>query len=202
MSDWNELYPSSSSVETSTTSPIANIPDLVDLREEFDNLVLGYQGETPIGRPFILRRMRRDSSDQLIQCTCVSSLTNEPDRDYPCPYCLGSGYLWDEELITAYKVVSTSSGGSSARDNYRKEIPGTMYYPAARFFLSYSVVPTRNDRIVEIELDADGDAVLPYNRVAIYELVLVRAMRSDNAQIDYWICNGQTMGPSTYGTVG
>jgi hypothetical protein len=202
MSSWDELFPSSTSVEESTTDPFPNIVDVVDLRQEFDNLVLGYQGETPIGRPFILRRMRRDSNDALIPCSCVDELTKEPDRDYPCPNCYGNGNLWDEELIYAYKVVAASPGGSNASANFPKMDPGTMYVPAARFFISYSVNPRREDRIIEIELDSSGSAVVPYNRTAIFEIMLVRDMRPDNAEIAYWICNGQKLGPETLGVVG
>jgi hypothetical protein len=202
MSDWEELYPASTSVTTPTTAPMPSVVDVVDLRVEFDNLVLGYQGETPVGRKFILRRMRRDSSDALIPCSCVDELTKEPSRDYPCPYCLGNGFLWDEELVVAYKVVAAAPGGSNAAANFPKSEPGTMSIPAARFFLSYSVAPRRSDRIVEIELDSDGEPVTPYNRTTIYELMLVRDMRADNGKIEFWVCNGQKMGPETQGWVG
>lgn len=183
MADWNELYP-------------------LDLRTEFDNIVLGFMGETPIGRPFILRRMRRDSNDNLVPCTCVHDLTREPDRDRPCPYCLGAGNLWDEELISAYKVVAAAPGGSNAAANYQKMESGATYAPAARFFIPWNVAPRMADRIVEIELDSGGNAVTPYNRVAIYEFMLVRAMRGQNAKIEFWACNGQRMGPATQGYVG
>lgn len=201
MSDWKEIYPASATLTTPTTAPLPNVVDVVDLRREFDNLVLGYQGETPIGRPFILRRMRRDSSDNLIACSCVHNLTREPDRDFPCPYCHGSGWLFDEELVTAYMVVASAPGGSNAAANFPKTPPGTMYVPAARFFLSYEVNPKKDDRIVQIELDSNGDPVTPYNRIIVYEFMLVRAMRADNAKIEFWACSGQTMGPETQGSV-
>ena len=201
MSDPNDLFPSSSSIAVSPTEPFPNVVDVVDLRQEFNNLVLGYQGETPIGRSFILRRMRRDSSDNLVLCICLDDLTKEPDRDFPCPYCLGVGYLFDEELITAYMTVSAAPSGSNAASNFPKTKSGTMYVPSARFFMSYDTNPTREDRIVELELDSEGDPVKPYNRVAIYELMLVRALRADNGRIEYWSCTGQKMGPKTQGLV-
>jgi hypothetical protein len=201
VSNWKELYPTSYSGSTPVTSPMPNVVDVVDLRREFDNLVLGSQGETPIGRPFILRRMQRDSSENLTPCSCVNSITHEPDRDFPCPFCLGNGYIWSEELVTIYKVVASSPGGSNASANFPKTQPGTMYLPAARFFMSYSVNPKKDDRIVEIELDSEGDPVTPYNRIAVYELMLVRAMRADNGKIEFWVCNGQKMGPDTLGSV-
>ncbi len=201
MSNWKEVYPGSSTVAVSTIAPLPNIVDVVDLRREFDNLILGYQGETPISRPFILRRMRRDSSDNLVPCSCVSTLTDEPDRDFPCPYCGGNGNLWDEELIRAYKVVAAAPGGSNAASNFPKTEAGSFYVPAARFFVSYSINPKKDDRIIEIELDADGNAIVPYNRVFVFEFMLVKAMRGDNGKIEFWSCSGQTMGPATQGLV-
>jgi hypothetical protein len=202
MSSWKELYPASTTLSTPTTAPLPNVVDVVDLRTEFNNLVLGYQGETPIGRSFILRRMRRDDSDNLVKCICVSDLTKEPDRDFPCPYCLGSGNLWDEELITAYSIISADpSGSSSSSKNYPKVDAGATYLPSARFFISYDVAPRKEDRIIEIEIDDDGEVVTPYNRVNIYELTLIRAMRADNGKIEFWACSGQKMGPETLGSV-
>ena len=146
--------------------------------------------------------MRRDDSDDKVPCSCVSDLTLEPDRDYPCSFCSGRVFLWDEELVLAYKVVAAAPGGSNAAANFPKAPPGTLYLPSARFFLAYSINPRKDDRLVEIELDSEGDPVTPYNRTAVYEFMLVRAMRSGNARIEFWVCNGQVMGPETQGLVG
>lgn len=202
MGDWTDLYPSRVSVTTGPTAPIQNSLESVNLRTEFDALIYGNSGESPIGQTFILRRMRRDSSDTLVPCVCLDELTQEPDRDYPCPYCSGRGFLWDEELITGYKVIAASPGGSNAEVNMQKTPAGKMYVPAARIYFSYDIDLTIDDRIVEVELDAAGDAVTPYNRLVIYELSLVRAMRADNAAIAFWVANCQTMGPETQGLVG
>jgi len=199
MSNPNDLFPTLSTA--SETSPVENIVDVLDLREEFDNLVLGSFGEDAIGQKFILRRMRRDSSDNLVPCWCVDELSHEGTRDYPCNSCRGSSNLWDEELVVGYKVVASAPGGSNAASNFPKAEPGTLYVPAARFFLSYNVAPRKDDRILEIELDSSGAAVLPYNRIATYEFMLVRAMRSEGGKIDYWVCSGQKMGPNTQGEV-
>ena len=200
MSNWQDLYPSVAGL-ISTTTPIQNTVDVVDLRREFNNLVLGTEGETPIGKPFILRRMRRTTAGKLVPCSCIDSLTKEPDRDFLCPYCLGAGNLWDEELITGYEVVASAPGGSNASDNYEKTQTGAMYLPASRFFLPYNIAPVRDDRIVTLELDANGRTIIPYIRVAVFELMLVRPLRSDNGKIDFWVCNGQKMGPLTHGSV-
>jgi hypothetical protein len=202
MGDWNNLYPSRVSVTTSSLAPIETSLESIDLRSEFDWLIYGDNGETPIGQSFILRRMRRDSNGDLVPCYCLDELTQEPDRDYPCQYCAGRGWLWDEELITGYKVIAASPGGSNAEVNMQKTPAGKMYVPAARIYFSYDSDLTIDDRVVELELDPSGNAVTPYSRVVIYELTLVRAMRGDDAAIAFWVANCQTMGPETQGLVG
>ena len=199
---WKDLYPSRSSVSLPVTSPVTANTVALNLREEFRALVEGRGGEVPIGQPLILRRMRRDSAGGLVPCSCVDPVTHEPQRDFPCALCQGRGYLWDEVLVTGYKIIVAAPAASNASVNLRKEEAGHLYLPAARFFFPYDVTVTRDDRVVEIELDADGNAVVPYNRLAIYELTLVRALRGDNGKIEYWACTGQKLGPETHGTVG
>jgi len=116
--------------------------------------------------------------------------------------CLGNGNLWDEELILLYEVVAAAPGGSNSADNFHKMNIGTASLPASRFFLPYNLNPKREDRLVELELDVDGSPTIPYIRIAVYELMLVRAMRSDAGKIDFWVCSGQKMGPSTKGHIG
>ena len=56
MSEWKNLFLDTTSLSTDITAPLPNIVDVVNLRDEFNNLVLGTEGETPISRPFILNR--------------------------------------------------------------------------------------------------------------------------------------------------
>jgi hypothetical protein len=172
----------------------------VSLRTEFDSLLLGQSGETPIGQATILRRVRRNADDTPLQCACRDAVSMEPAVDYGCVYCLGVGYLFDEELVTSYKVVVTSLGESSVGSSLKKSVEGESYLPAARFYLQSSVMPYRYDQIVEVELGEDGSPVLPYNRTASYEIVLVRDMRGDYGRIEYWVCTAQRVGPRTVGT--
>jgi len=200
--DWDNLYPSQRNTSTLSTLESGTGGNNINLRTEFLNLIYGRGGDDPIGQPFILRRMRRDSAGELVPCICVDEVTREPDRDFPCTFCLGAGNLWDEEIITGYKTIAASPGGSNSAANYPKHLGGTIELPASRFFLPHDVEPTRPDRIVLIQLDLDGNPVQPMVRTDIYELFLVRALREENAEVAYWICSGQKMGPDTHGYVG
>jgi hypothetical protein len=123
--------------------------------------------------------------------------------DFPCPYCHCRGYLFDEELLVGYKVVASSPTSSGAVANLPKAERGKSYLPSIRFFFSYDVVPTIDDRILEVDLDSGGSLVLPVKRIASYEILLVRAMRGNGAgKVEFWACSAQRLGPATLGEVG
>jgi len=164
-------------------------------------MLFGYDGEIPIGQSVILRRVRRDASDNPVSCVCRDSITHEPEVDYGCTFCHGMGYLFDEELVTCYKVVITSLGESSVGSNLKKLQEGESYIPAARFYFPSDVEPSRFDHIVEIALDEEGDPELPYNRLYDYEIVLVRDLRGDYGKIEFWICSTQIVGPNSHRSI-
>jgi len=199
---WNSTYPSVVNTSTLSTLSSGTGGNNINLRQEFLDLIYGTGGDDPIGQNFLLRRMRRDDDGELVPCICVDEVTQEPDRDFPCPYCLGAGNLWDEEVIVGYKSIAASPGGGNSAANFPKHEGGTMSVPAVRFFLPHTIEPTREDRIIIIKLDLEGNPVHPIERTSLYELFLVRAMREENAQVAYWICSGNKMGPETYGYVG
>jgi hypothetical protein len=171
MNDRTSLYPSTGGCE-------------VNLRDEFAKILYGDGCEIPKGQKGFLRRMRRDENGSLIPCACVDSLTHEPDLDSLCPYCLGEGYVWDEELITFYKVIIAT--GQGLGNKVRKLIPGELNIPFVLWYIEYSVNPTTYDRLVEIELNLEGDVIIPINRIGTYRLETVQAFRSDNGRVEYF----------------
>lgn len=202
MSSYMDLYPTSVRVAGST-APITVSIDAVDLRLEFNSLIFGSAGEVPIGQPFLIRRMRHNLDGSLVKCVCLDETYGESDRDFPCTYCYGRGYLWDESLINGYKVVSASpSGLGNSATNAPKSKTGENYLPSIKFFLPYDANPHQHDRMIEIELDSTGAPLVPYVRLFVYEINLVRAMRGDGGKIEFWACDTQSLGPQTQGYVG
>jgi hypothetical protein len=131
--------------------------------------------------------MRRDSNDDLIQCHCVDLVTREPDIDFVCNECRGVGYLWDEELVVGYKVPLTAVDSSRAR-NLEKRNPGEFDITSMCFYFEYLTAPRMEDRIILIQLDLEGDPVLPYNRLKSYEINMIYGARSDRGRVEYWAC--------------
>lgn len=155
----------------------------VDLRREFDDLVFGGPTSIPHGRLFLLRSMRRDSDGSLLSCTCVDSVTKEPDAEDDCPFCLGEGYYWDEDWITGYSAYVGADGGLSNR--VKSLFPGPIRVDYRVFYFRYDTVITYADKIVELELDTEGDPVVPYKRETIYKPQTIIKYRSDRGRIEY-----------------
>lgn len=181
-----ELYPVPSNASTNSSTALypASSGGEIDLRVELARTLYGEGDETAKGQTGLLRRMRTDDDDNLIGCPCVDPKTHEPDVDTPCNICLGLGYLWDEEWVTYYKVLVSSNEGF-----IRKNEPtpgGIANIPYAFFYVEYNVNPARQDKIIEVNRDLDGDVNSPYKRVASYSLATVEPFRSDQGRVEYF----------------
>jgi len=166
-------------------SDATSINGEVDLRHEFDVLVYGpnKDGKNGHGQLFLLRRARRDSKDQPVSCTCVDSLQGY-HASPNCSYCLGEGFLWDEEWVVGYVNFMSSAAGLG--NKYTRYSPGVMHVETKVFYLRYDLDIKPGDKIVEVKLDRDGKVVTPYIREAIYTPQTIYDARSDNGRIEFY----------------
>ena len=87
----------------------SNRPE-IDLRAEFDLLIYGDNTHIPHGKYSLIRNLRRDSDFKPIACVCFSTQnTTEPDPR--CSYCLGEGYLWDENWTITFAMNTNADAG-------------------------------------------------------------------------------------------
>lgn len=185
-----DLYPEGTSRELSLEEGTSLWPVMgssgkeIDLRLEFQRFLFGSTFEEAKGQLGVLRRMRRDVNGDLIQCACVDPKTHEPDKDTPCPYCWGEGFLWDEEWVTWYKVQIRIRQGLPKQQLPLE--PGIISIPMMMFYVQHNVLPTVDDKIVEVSLDVDGNVVIPCVRQNIYGIGTAEAFRSDNGRVEYW----------------
>lgn len=155
-----------------------------DMRQEFTNFLDGSFPEVAKKQVAILRKMRRDSDGNPIQCACVNSTTNEPDKDTWCPYCSNEGFYWDESFIEVYKIVLHSDVGNALNEDVVE--PTLMNIPSSVFYLKATVRITDKDKIVELVLGANGTPVRPYRRRSIYRVGTLLDMRADEGKLEYW----------------
>jgi len=155
-----------------------------NMRQELINTIDGLNPEVAKGQPGVLRKMRRDENNALIPCGCVHPITNEPDKDRFCPICFGEGYLWDEVSIEFYKMYEGSDTLNVLKDQLKK--PGLINQPFVIFYLKYNADITREDKIVEINLNDDGTASDPMRRRRIFRIGTLWEYRADNGKLEYY----------------
>jgi hypothetical protein len=155
-----------------------------DIRQEFNNFLDGTWQEISKKQPALLRKMRRDSEGNKIQCPCVDSLTGEPDKDVFCPFCHGEMWIWDEMWVDVYSVELGSDIGKAIREEVIK--PGLMNVPLMVFYMRSSVPVTPDDKVVEMIRGEDGKPIKPYKRAKLYRISAQIDLRSDNGRLEYW----------------
>jgi hypothetical protein len=151
-----------------------------ELRKTFD----GVSPETPKAQWFILRKMRRDTNGEMIECDCVDKVTHEPDLDHFCPICHGEGNLWDEIFFETYKVVKQSDVGLGSKEVLIA--PGIVNVESVVFYTTYEVNVTEDDKVVELGLNLDGSVQLPYKRKKLFRINTLIDLRSDSGKLEYW----------------
>lgn len=155
-----------------------------DIRQELINTLDGCFPEVAKGETGLLRRMRRDSESSLIPCPCRSTLTGEPDKDRFCPVCFSEGYLWDESVINFYKTLE-GADRQNTQLNYLSP-PGLINVPLVVFYIRYNAAITKDDKVIQLVLDTEGDPVEPYQRRTIYRVEMVWEHRADNGRLEFY----------------
>lgn len=137
----------------------------LNLREEFTKTLFGATDELKKGITGLLRKMRRDSNDDLIRCTCRNFITDESDKDYHCRFCFGHGFYWDEIPITFFY-------------NKKNDVDDI-------FYLEYNVDVTDRDYIVKVRLDTKGNVIIPIRREKFFKVLEVDKERADFGKIEF-----------------
>lgn len=154
----------------------------IDLRNEFDVLVYGDSQHIPHGHLVVVRNMRRDPDGYATKCVCLEvQQTVGPDPD--CSYCLGEGYLWDENWGVTYSMHLNADSGLARK--YMHMAPGLERTDYVVFFFRYDTNVNYEDKIVEMKLDLEGAPVLPYIRDAIYKPHTIKRLRADYGRVEY-----------------
>ena len=155
-----------------------------NMREELISFFDGTHPEIPKATIGLLRKMRRDTNGLTIPCSCVDIVTREPDKDRWCQICFGEGYIWDEIEVQYYSITIGRDVSQATRE--KLSIPGLINVPFVVFYIRYDVPITKQDKIVKVALDLEGDPAIPRKRDSIYRVVHTWGYRSDNGKLEYW----------------
>jgi hypothetical protein len=156
----------------------------IDLRKQFDEIVLGKNGNISHGHKVLIRSARKsNTTGEYIKCKCVSNITDEPDQENECRFCLGEGYIWDERFVLCYSSLVGADGGKANRN--KRIIPGEMRTDYKVFYIRYDEKISYYDKIIELSLDLEGNVLIPYKREFIYRPETIQNYRSDNGRLEY-----------------
>lgn len=155
----------------------------VDLRKQFDEIVLGKNNNIAHGYKILIRAARKDDSGKVIKCKCLSDITDEPDQENECRFCLGEGIIWDERFVDCYSSLVGADGGKANRN--KRIIPGELRTDYKVFYIRYNEIISYFDKIIELQLDLEGNVVIPYKREFIYRPETIQNYRSDNGRLEY-----------------
>ena len=175
-----------------------NMKSTISLRDEVTSLFRGGQGDVPVGKLGIFRRLQRDSNGQPILCNCRDLGTKSKKNMHVCDQCLNEGYKWVEEWIYYHK----KSGIHGSRQIHNMEITkemGSIYMPKDVFYLEYSVLPTILDSIIEVTLDIEGNVVTPVTRKSFHNIRAVEEFRADNGRIEFFQCSCEQLTVGFFG---
>lgn len=151
-----------------------------NMRQEMINTLDGKYPEVSKKQPAVLRKLRKP----LQRCACVDPNTHEPDKDTFCPFCMGEGYYWDEIAIDVYRVIIKSDVGNALKEHLLA--PGLLNEPVVIFYTRSSVDIADDDKIVELVLDPEGQAVQPLQRKKLHRIGTLIDLRSDHGKLEYW----------------
>lgn len=155
----------------------------IDLRKEFDDIVFGVGGCRPHNYLVLIRAAKKDVNGNLIKCACVSSLTDEPDTEEECPYCLGEKYIWEERFSRCYSTLLGADGGKANRT--KRIQAGELRTDYKVFYFRYDEILSYRDKIIQLKLDLEGNVAVPYKREIIYRPETIQYYRADRGRVEY-----------------
>ncbi len=162
----------------------------LNIRAEIKQLLEGDDLDPQRGHWVLLRRM-----DKSQRCTCwnrVESGVAKFSRDYRkydepdenCTICGGEGWIYDDELHIVRRRLVAPAIGLAGQEQATPV--GLMNVSYIVYYFKYYVNPKKEDKIIEIENDKDGNPVRPYVNEEIHNISIVEPFRDIKGRIEYW----------------
>lgn len=158
----------------------------ISIRHEISDTLRGNQFQFPRGRWGILRRLRKDENEQMIDCSqCKKRGSHAPSTNTLCDVCFGEGYMWDEEWVIFYKWSGALKDGN--RHGYKDyNESGYVENKTGVAYLEYNIHPQMGDKLIEVYADQDGKIIEPYVRKNIWDVRFLEELILDNGRSEYW----------------
>lgn len=157
----------------------AKQPKEIDLRTELQGFLFGSSREIAKAHYVLVRRFKHDSEGRRLACTC--NFHNEGSNHPKCSQCLGEGYYWVEEWVPSFKYEI----GSPRRTFL--ESGGSLKTELTKFYFRHNIDIGKDDRIIEVKVDANGDMIKPHERKQVWMIQDMEEKRSDNGRLEYMV---------------
>lgn len=152
----------------------------INLRDEFNALVLGRGSYPGIGIFMIHRILSRDGA----RCPCWNENRGSSSD---CIYCKGESYSWTEVWARGY-FTQTYGRSLVSPPIPNKLLPaGVFDLDKSLIYLPYNVEPQTGDSFFRIRLDLAGKPYYPIERVEKWRAVNVEDRRQESGELAFWL---------------
>ena len=153
----------------------------VDLRKEFNDLVLGKGSYTGIGVFMMHRIMDRTGA----RCPCWNQTRGSSSS---CRYCKGESFAWTETWVRGWFTQTYGRALTAATVANELLPPGIFDKDKALMYLPHTADPKTGDALFRIRMDSDGKPYYPIERTEKWRCVNVEDRRQENGELAFWLC--------------
>lgn len=189
LSIWPKKGTKQSGIQIYNTIPTASE---IDLRAEMEDLISGTDHSPQRGHWVLLRR-----TEDTQRCTCWNERGSGDDKwtvddrkyDEPkedCTICKGTGWLTDDELHLVRRRLIAPPIGLAGEETSAPI--GIMNIPYVVYYFKYYVNPKKEDQIIEIENNEDGNPTRPFVHTEMHNISINEPLRDQKGRIEYWRC--------------
>jgi len=152
----------------------------VDLRKEFNDLVLGHGTYTGIGVFMLHRLMDRAGT----RCLCWNQNRGSSTN---CKYCKGESFQWTEQWVRGYFTQTFGRALTAATVANELLLPGIFDKDKAMMYLPHTATPETGDSMFRIRMDSEGKPYYPIERTEKWRCVNVEDRRQENGELAFWL---------------
>jgi hypothetical protein len=152
----------------------------INLREEFNQVVLGCRGDPGIGQFMVLRSLSRSG----IRCPCWDETRGSSSN---CKYCKGESLSWTEKWVRGHFTQTYGRSLVAASQTLDLKVEGIFNLDKALIYLPFDAEPAIGDSLFRIKITVDGKPYYPIERIEKWRAVHVEDRRQEGGIVAFWL---------------
>lgn len=152
----------------------------IDLRSEFNELVLGTSSSPGLGIYMMHRILDRGK----VRCACWNQNRGSSSH---CKFCKGESFSWSEIWVRGYFTQTYGRSLTAATQVNELRQAGQFDHDKCIIYLPAVYTPETGDAMFRIRLDVDGKPYYPFERVEKWRMVNVEDRRQENGEVAFWL---------------